>query len=71
MSNDESFSGFMPMIDQISITKEMTMINTEGDLINAHTLSIKTRDGLDHVFSINNVDLARLFFVIMKVMNAE
>lgn len=66
-----SFSGFMPMIGQVHITKETSMINTEGELVTAHTVSIKTRDGLDHVFSISNYDLMRLFFLINKVIQSD
>lgn len=68
---EESFSGFMPMINQVHITKETAMINTEGDLIAAHTINIKTRDGSDHVFSIANSDLMRLCFLITKVINMD
>lgn len=65
------FSGFMPMVNQVHITKETTMLNTEGDLVSAHSLTLKTRDGSDHVFSITNHDLMRLCFLIMKVVQAD
>lgn len=67
----ESFSGFMPMIHQVHITTESSMLNTEGDLVMAHTITITTRDGSDHVFSIHNTDLMRLFFLINKVINTD
>lgn len=65
--SEDLFSGFMPMIDQIHVTKETSMINTDGDLVNAHTFKITTKDGSDHVFSISNHDLIRLYFLINKV----
>jgi hypothetical protein len=68
MDQEESFSGFMPMINQINLTKEMTMLSTDGDLTHAHTFSIGTRDGNQHVFSIMNTDLMKLFFLINKVL---
>ncbi len=68
---EESFSGFMPMIDQINVSKEITMINTEGELISAHTINLKTRDGSDNVFSISNNDLMRLCFLVMKVIQSD
>lgn len=71
MSEENSFSGFMPMINQIQITKEATMLNTEGDLVKAHTFNIKARDGSDYVFSIDNYDLMRLSFLITKVLNQD
>lgn len=67
----DSFSGFMPMIDQIQITKETTMLNTEGELVKAHTFQVKARDGSDYVFSIDNYDLMRLSFLIMKVLSQD
>jgi hypothetical protein len=66
---EESFSGFMPMIEQINLTKETSMLSTEGDLTHAHTFTIKTRDGNVNVFSITNNDLMRLFFLINKVIS--
>ena len=69
MNQEESFSGFMPMISQINLTRESSMLSTDGDLTNAHTFSINTRDGNQHVFSITNNDLMRLFFLINKVVS--
>jgi len=69
--SDDIFSGFMPMIEQIHITKESPMINTEGGLLSAHTFKIQTKDGSDHVFSIANNDLMRLCFLITKVINSD
>ena len=69
MDQEESFSGFMPMISQINLTREASMLSTDGDLTNAHTFSINTRDGHQHVFSITNNDLMRLFFLINKVVS--
>lgn len=69
MSDEEIFSGFMPMIDQINITSQISMMNTDGDLVNAHTFSIIARDGTKYVFSVENENLMRLCFLIMKVLN--
>lgn len=66
----EMFSGFMPMINSINITEEVSMINNNGDLVSAHTFAIMTRDGTEFVFSIENNDLMRLCFLIMKVINS-
>lgn len=65
------FSGFMPMIHQIQITKESPMLNTEGEIVTAHTITIITADGSNHVFSISNSDLMRLFFLIQKVVSSD
>ena len=68
---EESFSGFMPMINQVHLTQEMAMLNTEGQLVNAHTFTLTTKDGQDFVFSITNYDLMRLSFLISKVVNMD
>jgi hypothetical protein len=70
MSEEQSFSGFMPMISQISSSTENTMMNTEGEIMKAHEFKVTTRDNKDYVFSIENVDLMRLYFLIMKINNS-
>ena len=69
--SEDFFSGFMPMIHQVHITKEAAMINTEGDLVSAHTIKVQTKDGSEHVFSISNHDLMRLCFLITKVVSSD
>lgn len=68
---ENSFSGFMPTIDQINLSGLITMINTEGDLVSGHVLSIKSKDGSDHIFSISDYDLMRLAFLITKIINSN
>jgi len=69
MSEENSFDGFMPMIDGVNLTPSISMINTEGDLIKAHSVKITTRDGVEYIFSIDTIDLMKLSFLIMKVIN--
>lgn len=68
--NKEMFSGFMPMISQITLSSENSMLGTEGQIVKAHEFKITTRDNKDYVFSIENVDLMRLYFLIMKINNS-
>lgn len=68
--NQEIFSGFMPMVSQISLSTENSMLGTEGQIIKAHEFKVTTRDNKDYVFSIENVDLMRLYFLIMKINNS-
>ncbi len=70
MSEKESFSGFMPMVSQISLSTENVMLNTEGEIMKAHEFRVTTRDNQDYVFSIENIDLMKLYFLIMKVNNS-
>jgi hypothetical protein len=69
MSEESSFDGFMPMIDGFNLTPSITMMNTEGELIKAHSVKITTREGVEFIFSIDTTDLMRLFFLIVKVVN--
>lgn len=69
MSEDNSFDGFMPMIDGVTLTPSISMINTDGDLIKAHTIKILTKDNVEFIFSIDSSDLMRLAFLIFKVIN--
>jgi len=68
MDQEESFSGFMPMVDQIKLSKEMTMLGSQGELVKAHGMTIVTKDGSEYVFSIDPSDLMRLFFLTMRVL---
>lgn len=68
---NDSFSGFMPMINQITITPETTMLSTEGELIKAHTITVTTREGDSYVFSMENYSLMKLFFLIPKVIEND
>jgi hypothetical protein len=69
MSEENTFSGFMPMISQINISQEVPMIASDGNLMNAHSVTITTKDGHTYVFSMENQQLMKLFFLIMKVVN--
>jgi hypothetical protein len=44
MTEDNSFSGFMPMVSNITIGQVVTMINTEGELVEAHSVAVKVVD---------------------------
>lgn len=69
MSEDiNNFSGFTPLIQQVDIGTETTMLDNNGNLVKAHIINIKTKDGLDFVFSIESTDLVRLFLLINKVL---
>jgi hypothetical protein len=68
MSEEKNYSGYMPMIKQINISPIMEMINTEGDLIHAHSIVVDTRENKEFVFSISQQDLVRLYFLLHKVL---
>jgi len=72
MTEERSYSGYMPMIKQVNVSQVMEMINTEGELIHAHSLTVNTRENKDFVFSITQKDLVRLYFLLHKVLgNAQ
>jgi len=68
MSGNQGYSGYMPMVKQIDISPTMEMINTEGELIHAHSFTVTTRENKDFVFSISQKDLVRLYFLSHKVL---
>jgi len=71
MDEDTSFSGFMQMINQVYVTQESTMLDTQGGLVSAHSIKLNTTDGSEYMFSISNHDLLRFAFLIFKVINSE
>jgi hypothetical protein len=70
MVDDNSYSGFMPMIRQITVSNTTAMLNTEGELIHAHSFVVNTRENKDFVFSVTQEDLTKLYFLIGKVLSA-
>lgn len=68
MMDDNSFSGFMPMVSNITIGQIATMINTQGELVEAHSINIKVVDGTEYVFSITAENLMKLYFLIPKAL---
>ena len=70
MAEDNSYSGFMPMIRLITVSNSTAMLNTEGELIHAHSFVVNTREDKDFVFSVTQEDLTKLYFLIGKVLSA-
>lgn len=68
MTDDRGYSGYMPMVNQINISPSIEMLNTEGQLIHAHSFVVNTREDKDFVFSITERDLVRLYFLLHKVL---
>ena len=68
MTEDNSFSGFMPMVSNITIGQVVTMINTEGELVEAHPVAVKVVDGTEYVFSMTTENLMKLYFLIPKAL---
>lgn len=69
MSENQNYSGYMPMVKQINVSQVMEMINTEGELIHAHSFAVNTREDKDFVFSISQQDLVKLYFLLHKVLS--
>jgi len=70
-SASEPFSGFMPMIGHVNISEEISMINTGGDLLSGHVITIKTTNGDTQIYSMSSYDLMRLYFLISKVVSSN
>lgn len=65
--SEEIFSGFMPMLSQVTVSEPTSMIATNGELIKAHTLNLVTKTGDSYLFSMDPNDLMRLAFLLLKV----
>ena len=61
----------MPLINQVHITQQTPMINTDGDLVSCHVIKIETKEGIEYVFSVSNYDLMRISFLINKIIIQE
>jgi len=68
MDESSGYSGYMPMIGQITVSTTTQMLNTEGELMNAHSIILKTRENKEFVFSITTEDLMKLYFLIGKII---
>lgn len=56
------------MVSNITIGQIATMINTEGELVEAHSITVKVVDGTEYVFSITAENLMKLYFLIPKAL---
>jgi len=65
----KNLDGFVPSLESFEITPELSMITTNGDLINGHTIRLVLKDGSDIVFSLTIEDLQKLFFLILKSLS--
>lgn len=67
MDEKEIFNGYMPTISDITISKQTPSITSEGKLVNIHCVTVKAAEK-EYVFSIHPEDLAKLYFLILKVL---
>lgn len=56
------------MVSNITIGQITTMINTEGELVEAHSIAVKVVDGTEYVFSMTTENLMKLYFLIPKAL---
>ena len=68
MSEDYSYSGYMPMVKQITMSQKIQMLDTDGNIIHGHAFTVKTREEKDFVFSITTEDLMRMYFLVLKAL---
>jgi len=65
---DKDLDGFVPSLESFEITPQLSMITTDGDLIEGHNVRLILRDGSNIVFSLSVQELQKLFFLIMKTL---
>lgn len=66
---EKSLDGFVPSLESFEITPELSMITTDGNLIQGHNVRLVLKDGSDIVFSLTTEDLQKLFFLILKTLS--
>jgi len=69
MLQDDSFDGFMPSLHNIQISSSTSMITTEGNVMQGHTVKLSLGDGSEVVFSCSEEVLQRIFFLILKTLS--
>ena len=67
MEDKNVFDGFMPTIINVSISQLTPSITSNGELLEVHCITIKTLEK-EYVFSIGPEDLAKFYFLILKVL---
>jgi hypothetical protein len=67
MSEENIFNGFMPTVTDVTISKEIASITSEGNITNVHCVTIKTKEK-EYVFSIYPEDMKKLYFLILKTL---
>lgn len=67
---DQGFSGFMPIIEDINITGETSLMTTDGSLIAAHIITLKMTNKEEVVCSMSKDKLQSLFFLLGKILMA-
>jgi len=68
MSNN-NLDGYVPSLESFEITPELSMITTDGGLINGHNVRLVLRDGSDIAFSLSVDELQKLFFLILRTLS--
>jgi hypothetical protein len=66
---EKSLDGFVPSLESFEITPELSMITTDGNLIQGHNVRLVLKDGSDIVFSLTTEDLQKLFFLTLKTLS--
>lgn len=69
MPDQDRFEGFMPSLQGIEVSASTSMITTDGDLIEGHTIKVSLGDNSEVVFSCTQEQLQGLFFLILKTLS--
>lgn len=60
----------MPIIEDINITSETSLMTTDGSLIAAHIVTLRMTNKEEIVFSISKDKIQSLFFLLGKMLMA-
>jgi acyl carrier protein len=64
---NESFSGFLPILQDINITEETSLMLTDGELASGHLVRLIMTNEEEVMFSISKDKLQSLFFLLGKI----
>jgi len=65
----DNFDGFMPSLHNMEISPSTSMITTDGDVMDGHTVKLTLGDGSEVFFSCGEDTLQKMFFLILKTLS--
>ncbi len=71
MDSIGSFDGFMPVIQNISISSTTQSLGSNGEIVDVNCIKITTVEGKDFIFSITPLDLHKLNLLIVKALLSD
>jgi len=71
MNNINDFDGFMPVIQNVTVSSVIESLGSNGEIMNVNCIKITTAEGKEFIFSITPLDLHRLHLLIVKALLSD